>query len=226
MKEIYKGKTKDVFELEDGNYMLVFKDDACGEDGVFDPGANQIIGEIAGKGKAGLKLTDFFFKKINQAGYPTHFINCDVEKAQMTVRPATVFGKGLEVICRYKAYGSFVRRYGDFIQEGAPLDALMEVTLKDDKRGDPSVTREILAAIGVLPESDFDILVELGRNICGVVKRECAIKGLELVDIKLEFGRDKNGKIILIDEVSGDIMRVFKDSKPVSNIEFTEIMTS
>jgi len=90
MKEVYKGKTKDVYALDDGNYMLQFKDDACGKDGRFDPGENQVGLRIDGKGRAGLQLSDFFFKAINAAGYPTHFIGCDIDKAQMTVRPAVI----------------------------------------------------------------------------------------------------------------------------------------
>jgi phosphoribosylaminoimidazole-succinocarboxamide synthase len=224
-KEIYKGKTKDVYELTDGNYMLLFKDDACGEDGVFDPGANQIGLKIDGKGRAGLRLTDFFFRKINQAGYPTHFISCDVDSAKMVVRPAAMFGNGIEVICRYRAFGSFVRRYGQYINEGAALDALVEITLKDDERGDPPVTRDILVSLGILTSPQYDTLVELTKKISGVIKTQCAGKDLELIDLKLEFGRDEAGKIMLIDEVSGDIMRVFKDGKSVSPIELTEILT-
>jgi phosphoribosylaminoimidazole-succinocarboxamide synthase len=229
MKQIYKGKTKDVYQLQDGNYMLLFKDDATGANGVFDPGANQVGLSIKGKGKAGLRLSDYFFKKINEAGYNTHFISCDLEKAQMTVRPASLFGHsqgGIEVICRYKAYGSFIRRYGQYIEEGAPLPSLVEITIKDDERGDPPISRDSLVALEILDEDGHDALVELTRRISEVVKNECAEKGLELIDIKLEFGVDENGEFILIDEVSGDIMRVCnKDGKTLSPMELTEIMT-
>ncbi|MCL2638300.1 MAG: phosphoribosylaminoimidazolesuccinocarboxamide synthase [Oscillospiraceae bacterium] len=225
MNLIYTGKTKDVYELADGNYLLRFKDDACGENGVFDPGANQIIGKIDGKGKAGLKLSDYLFRKINAAGFPTHFIDCDANKAEMTVKPAVMFGKGVEVICRFKAFGSFIRRYGDYIKEGEELDAVVEITLKDDLRGDPLITREALDALNILSCSEHDTLVELTKNISGVIKSALAEKGLELIDIKLEFGRDKSGRIMLIDEVSGDIMRVFKDGKSVSPTELEKIVT-
>jgi len=227
MNLVYKGKTKDVYDLGDGNYLLKFKDDACGENGVFDPGANQVIGEIKGKGKAGLKLTDFFFKRINAAGYPTHFVDCDVDKAEMTVKPATMFGKGVEVICRYKAVGSFVRRYGQYVTGGEPLDSLVEITLKDDERGDPLITRDALAMLNILTGEEHDTLVDLVKKISGVIKSALAEKGLELIDLKLEFGRDKDGKIMLIDEVSGDIMRVFdKDGKSVPPLELERIATA
>ncbi|MCL2036849.1 MAG: phosphoribosylaminoimidazolesuccinocarboxamide synthase, partial [Oscillospiraceae bacterium] len=197
MKQVYDGKTKTVYELPGGDYLLQFKDDACGKDGVFDPGENQVGLTIDGKGKAGLRLSEFFFGRINAAGFPTHFISCDVEKATMTVRPAVMFGKGIEVVCRYKAFGSFIRRYGDYITEGTPLGGLVEITLKDDERGDPLVTREILAALNILRAEEHDVLVKLAGEICELIKDECAAKGLELIDLKLEFGRDKTSTIML-----------------------------
>ena len=132
MKLVYKGKTKDVFSLDDGNYLLKFKDDVTGADGVFDPGANTVGLTIEGVGKSGLKLTKFFFEKMRDQGIPTHYVDCDIDAATMTVKPATMFGNGLEVICRYRAVGSFMRRYGMYAKEGQALDAFVEVTLKDD----------------------------------------------------------------------------------------------
>ena len=111
MKEIYRGKTKDVFDLENGQYLLKFKDDVTGTDGVFDPGANTVGLTMEGAGEAGLKLTKFFFEKINAAGIATHYVNADIANRTMTVLPASVFGEGVEVICRYRAVGSFLRRY-------------------------------------------------------------------------------------------------------------------
>src|SRR5690606_6155236 len=107
----YTGKTKDVYELQDGNYLLQFKDDVTGVDGVFDPGANTVGLTIEGAGRAGLKLTKYFFEILKEKDIPTHYIDADIDKATMTVKPAEVFGKGLEVICRYRAVGSFLRRY-------------------------------------------------------------------------------------------------------------------
>src|SRR5699024_3574290 len=109
MKRLYAGKTKDVYELENGNYVLKFKDDVTGEDGVFDPGANTVGLTMEGAGRAGLKMTKYFFEKLKENDVPTHFIDADLEDATMTVTPADVFGEGLEVICRYRAVGSFLR---------------------------------------------------------------------------------------------------------------------
>ena len=106
-KLVYTGKTKNVFELDNGNYMLKFKDDVTGKDGVFDPGMNQVGLTIEGVGDVNLRMTTYYFEKINAAGIRTHFISSDLENTTMEVKPATVFGNGLEVICRHKAVGSF-----------------------------------------------------------------------------------------------------------------------
>src|SRR5690606_12809229 len=129
MTPVYTGKTKDVFELENGHYLLKFKDDVTGENGVFDPGANTVGLVMEGAGRAGLRLTQYFFERMNAANIPTHYIEADIEQATMTVAPAAVFGRGLEVICRYRAVGSFLRRYGMYAEEGQSLDAFVEVTL-------------------------------------------------------------------------------------------------
>jgi phosphoribosylaminoimidazole-succinocarboxamide synthase len=102
----------------------------------------------------------------------------------------------------------------------------VEITLKDDERGDPLITRDSLAALNILTETEHDTLVVLVRKISDLVKHELAQKDLELVDLKLEFGRDKDDKIMLIDEVSGDIMRVVdKQGKSVAPIELAELLT-
>ena len=220
MKHIYEGKTKTVFELEDGNYLLKFKDDVTGADGVFDPGANAVGATIEGMGQACLRLTTFFFAKIKDAGIPTHYVSSNFDENSMTVRPATNIGKGgVEVICRYRATGSFVRRYGMYAAEGQPLDALVEITLKDDERGDPLITKDALAMLGLLSEEGYETLKVLTKKICGIIRDLLAGKGLELIDIKLEFGLDAKGEIMLIDEISAGNMRVYKDGRGVEPLD-------
>lgn len=225
MELVYTGKTKDVYALEDGNYLLQFKDDATGENGVFDPGKNTIGLTIEGAGRAGLRLTRFFFEALQKAGIPTHYIDADIEKATMTVKPAKLFGKGLEVICRYRAVGSFYRRYGDYVQEGQALDAFVETTLKDDAREDPPITEDALEMLGILGKDEYQVLKNLTREIAGVVKAELAQKAIELYDIKFEFGRvGQEQQIVLVDEISGGNMRAFKDGKHIQPLELEKLM--
>jgi len=223
MKLVYKGKTKDVYDNGDGNYLLQFKDDVTGTDGKFDPGANTVALTIEGVGKSCVRLTDFFYNKIEEAGIPTHLVSADVEKAQMVVRPATMFGKGVEVICRLKAVGSFLKRFGDYCTNGQPLDYLVETTLKDDERGDPPITKDQLDMLGILTAEEYEILKDLTKRIARIINDELTKKGAELYDMKIEFGR-VDGKITLIDEISGGSMRVFKDGKFVAPLDIPAIL--
>jgi len=225
MKLVYTGKTKNVYLLEDGNYLLKFKDDMTGENGVFDPGSNTVGLTVEGAGRAGLRLTKMFFEILTEKGIPNHYIDADIEAATMKVKPATLFGKGLEVVCRYRAVGSFFRRYAMYVEEGQPLDAFVEVTLKDDARQDPPITEDALVMLGILTHEEYNVLKELTKKIAGIVKDELAKKGLELYDIKFEFGRiGEDNHIALIDEISGGNMRAFKDGKQVEPLELEKLM--
>jgi phosphoribosylaminoimidazole-succinocarboxamide synthase len=227
MKEVYKGKTKDVFALDSGNFLFKFKDDACvGEDGQFDPGGNKTGISIEGMGSGSLRMTDYFYKKFNAAGIPTHYISADLDAGTMTVLPAKMFGgRGMEVIVRYRAAGSFIRRYGRYVEEGQPLDALVEITLKDDERGDPLITRDALEQLGILTGEEYGTVKTLARSISDVIKADLAGKGLELIDIKLEFGRvGGDNKIALIDEVSAGSMRVCKDGIKAGPLELISLV--
>lgn len=225
MKLTYKGKTKDVYALEDGNYLLKFKDDVTGTDGVFDPGANTVGLTIEGVGKAGLRLTKFFYEKLNGMGIPTHYLDADIENSTMTVLPATMFGQGVEVICRYRAVGSFLRRYGKYASEGQPLDAYVEVTLKDDDRNDPLITDEALEMLGIMTKDEYKVLTDLTKKIGSVVKDELAKKDLELYDIKFEFGRvSQDNHIALIDEISGGNMRAYRGNEYIEPLKLEKIM--
>lgn len=225
MKHVYEGKTKTVYDLEDGNFLLKFKDDVTGENGVFDPGANTIGLSIEGAGQGGLRLTEFFFTKIREAGYLTHFVSADIEDASLTVRPAEPFGKGLEVICRFRAVGSFMRRYGDYTEEGQPLNAFVEVTLKDDDKGDPPISKDALDMLGIISNDEYETLKKMTQDISTLIKNELAKKGMELYDIKLEFGR-VDGEVALIDEISGGNMRVYKDGQIVAPLDLVELVLS
>ena len=223
MKEVYIGKTKDVYELTNGNYLLKFKDDVTGADGVFDPGANQIGLSIEGVGIANLKMSLYFFEILNKAGIKTHFIKANLEEATMEVLPGKVFGKGLEVICRKKAVGSFFRRYGDYIENGADLPDYVEMTLKDDEKEDPLVTKDGLIALNILSGNQYDEIKSMTQAITNIIAETLLKKSLVLYDIKLEFGYHKD-EVILIDEISTGNMRVYKDGKYVEPLKLADLI--
>lgn len=223
MKLSYKGKTKDVYKLDDGNILLKFKDDVTGTDGVFDPGANTVGLTVVGTGKSGVKMTHFFYPLIEADGITTHYIDANINEATLKVKDALMFGSGIEVICRYKAVGSFYRRYGAYCDEGQSLDGFIEVTLKDDAREDPPVSEDALDMLQIVEKADYQIIKKLTKQISDIVKKELAKKEMELYDIKLEFGRNRaTGEIMLIDEISGGNMRVFKAGQNITPMEIEE----
>ena len=181
MELVYTGKTKNVYALENGNYLLKFKDDCTGKDGVFDPGENSV----------GLTIE--------------------------------VFGHGLEVICRHKAVGSFIRRYGEYIAEGADLPAYVETTFKNDEKGDPLVTKDALVALGVMTAEQYDAIKEETQKITQIVADDLKEKGMVLYDIKFEFGYAPDGSVMLIDEVASGNMRVYKDGQYIDPMTLSQL---
>ncbi|MBO7177634.1 MAG: phosphoribosylaminoimidazolesuccinocarboxamide synthase, partial [Clostridia bacterium] len=190
---VYTGKTKNVYALDNGNYLLKFKDDCTGKDGVFDPGENTVGLTIEGVGDVNLRMSIYFFEKINQAGIKTHYVSANLDDTTMEVLPAKAFGKGLEVICRYKAVGSFYRRYSDYCTLGQDLPAYVETTFKNDEKGDPLVTKDGLVDLGVMSAEQYDDVKDMTQKITAIVANDLKEKGLDLYDIKFEFGYDKDG---------------------------------
>ena len=224
MKKIYTGKTKDVYELENGNVLLKFKDDCTGKDGVFDPGENTVGLTIDGIGKENLKTSIYYFELCKKAGVKTHYVSADIENSTMEVLPGKVFGHGLEVICRLVATGSFIRRYGEYIENGTELKGgYVECTFKNDEKGDPLVTGEGLVALGIMSEELFKQMKEQTLKITKIIADDLESIGLKLWDIKFEFGYNNN-EVILIDEIASGNMRVYKGDKIVDPIELTSLI--
>ena len=223
MELVYTGKTKNVYALSNGNYLLKFKDDCTGKDGVFDPGENSVGLTIDGVGDVNLRMSIYFFEKVNAAGIRTHFVSADLKETTMEVLPAKVFGHGLEVICRHKAVGSFLRRYGEYVEEGADLPAYVEMTFKNDEKGDPLVTKDGLIVLGVMTGEQYDEIKDMTQKITQIVADEMKKRGMVLYDIKFEYGYDKDGKVMLIDEIASGNMRVYKDGKYIDPMTLSRL---
>ena len=223
-KLVYTGKTKNVYAMDNGHYELLFKDDCTGKDGVFDPGENSIGLTIEGVGDVNLRMSIYFFEKINAAGIRTHFVSADLDRTTMEVLPARTFGKGLEVICRYKAVGSFYRRYSEYCAfEGMDLPAYVETTFKNDAKGDPLVTKDALVALNVMTAEQYDDIKDMTQKITKIVADDLKEKGMDLYDIKFEYGYDADGKVMLIDEIASGNMRVYKDGKYIDPMTISKI---
>ncbi len=211
MELVYTGKTKNVYALENGNYLLKFKDDCTGKDGVFDPGENTVGLTIDGVGDVNLRMSIYFFEKINAAGIRTHYVSADLDNTT------------LEVICRHKAVGSFLRRYKDYVEEGADLPAYVETTFKNDELGDPLVTKDGLVVLGVMTEKQYDDMKEMTQKITQIVADDLKEKGLVLYDIKFEYGYDADGNVMLIDEIASGNMRVYKDGQYIDPMTLSKL---
>ncbi|MBR5113666.1 MAG: phosphoribosylaminoimidazolesuccinocarboxamide synthase [Oscillospiraceae bacterium] len=223
MKLVYTGKTKNVYALDNGNYLLKFKDDCTGKDGVFDPGMNEVGLTIEGVGDVNLRMSIYFFEKINAAGIRTHFVSANLADTTMEVLPAKVFGKGLEVICRHRAVGSFYRRYQEYCTEGQELPAYVETTFKNDALGDPLVTKDGLIVLGIMTAEQYDDIRDMTKKITQIVADDLKAKGLDLYDIKFEYGYDAEGKVMLIDEIASGNMRVYKNGEYIDPMTLSEL---
>jgi phosphoribosylaminoimidazole-succinocarboxamide synthase len=215
MQVIYKGKTKDVLKDEaTGDCFLLYKDDATGENGVFDPGSNTVGGSVTGKGKIGLTVSKYFFEVMEKNGIPTHYLDADIDKCLMKVRSVVV--PKLEYVLRYFTAGSMCRRFT--IDPGIPFDPpYLEVTLKDDDQGDPLISERLCLMKGLLKEGQYQEALDLLVRAGDVVRAELKKLGLTLIDFKLEFGFDAEGNMCIADEITPDIWRAKDASGKIPN---------
>jgi phosphoribosylaminoimidazole-succinocarboxamide synthase len=206
MKTIYDGKTKSVLVNEvTGEHFLLFKDSATGEDGVFDPGSNTVGGSVAGKGKIGLAITQYFFELMEKNGLPTHYLGVDLDKNLMKVRPVTI--PPLEFVLRYFTAGSMCRRFG--LESGIPFTPpYTEVTLKNDEQGDPLISERLCLMKGILRDGEYSMAIDLLIKIGEVLQAELKGMGLTLIDFKIEFGFDEQRNIYIADEITPEIWRI------------------
>ena len=216
MKLIYKGKTKDVYERDANSLHLVFTDRVTKNDaGEIDPGGNNLAEEtIPGQGEACLLMSSAIFSEIAARGIArTHMLGFDLPSISMDVVKAKMFTPGLEWVARWVATGSFVRRYSMVpgIADGMPLpNPVFEVTLKDDAAGDPPIVPGALVALGIVNKAVMDVLWDKNAKVLQAIREMFAARGLDLWDIKIEWGLDENGNPLLIDEVSPGCCRAFK----------------
>ena len=215
MKTLYTGKTKNVLLDETtGIVHLFFKDDATGENGVFDPGSNTVGGSVEGKGIVGLTVSKYFFELMEKNGIPTHYLGSEIEKGLMMVRNLTV--PKLEFVVRYYTAGSMCRRFT--LPEGIPFDPpYAEVTLKDDAQGDPLISERLCIMKGLLKPGQYDEALKVVHSVGEVLKKELASMNLTLIDFKIEVGYDENGKIFVADEITPDIWRVRDENGNIPN---------
>lgn len=215
MKLVYRGKTKDVYEDTPQTLRLVFTDRVTKNDaGEIDPGGNTVAEETApGQGEACLLMSSTIFNELNEKKIVrTHMISCDLAALSMTVSKATMFTPGLEWVARWVCTGSFLRRYGMVpgVHDGMRLATpVFEITLKDDAAGDPPIVPSALVALGIVEAKAMEKLVDCNAKTMQAIQEMFTARGLDLWDIKIEWGLDADGNPVLIDEISAGCCRAF-----------------
>ncbi len=234
---VYQGKSKDVYEIttgeHTGKYRLLFTDRATGymENGqpVFDPGRDVVVGESPGKGAIACRFATHFFRILKSRGIATHYIDTPADN-EMIVEPADALGmeaqdpslegaaplQNFEFTFRHNCTGSFWRRY-PFVKPGKNLGCLVEAWTKGDV--DTLITFESIEASGALSKTDIDSCVNLTKEVAAIVEAEFAAHDLHVLDGKFELGRLRqgDGSIVLIDEISPDVLRVCKNYQADAN---------
>lgn len=200
---LYKGKAKSVYASEKADELLVvFRDDITALDGLKK-------NTLSGKGVCNAKVTAYFYPLLEKAGIPTHFIKAESEDTHRVMRLSMI---PLEIIIRNRAAGSLVKNYG--FEEGKPLSPPVIMTdLKSDERHDPMVNDDLAIALGAATAADLVEIRRLSYAVNALLKENLAAKNIDLIDFKLEFGKDKDGVIRLGDEISMDSLRLWDAGK-------------
>jgi len=233
----YHGKSKDLYILPNGNALMVFGDAFTGADGVEDPGANHNMGTKEGLGHRNLEVSSYLFDEIEKKlKVPTQQVAVDLENDILEAKKVTMLGKGpftvagveyvsggLEFVGRNTAWGTYLQRYpgakqGDDLRDrnGFPFT---EVSIKNDDANDPFFTREEYDASGLATATDYNQGIQYTKEITKFLTEIFAQHGMHLVDIKMEFGKDVNGAMVLSDEISPGSLRATADGKLLNKEE-------
>lgn len=196
---IYTGKAKDIYTTEDENEIVsVYKDQATMLNGARKE-------TIKGKGVLNNQISSLIFEKLNVAGVATHFVKQLSETEQLNKKVKII---PLEVVLRNYTAGSFAKRFG--LEEGIKFETpIVEFYYKNDELDDPFINDDHVKFLDIADDQQIAFLKEETRRINGLLSDWFSQIGLKLIDFKLEFGFDKDGKIILADEFSPDNCRLW-----------------
>ncbi len=201
---LYEGKAKRLYKTDEQGILWVeYKDSATAFNG-------EKKEEISGKGRLNNQITSLLFEKLKEAGIASHFVK-QLSESEQLVREVSIVP--IEVVVRNIVAGSMAKRLG--IEEGKEIEKpVVEFYLKDDELGDPLITDDHVAMLGLATEQEVAVLKDKARKINNVLIGFFQDIGVDLVDFKIEFGRDENGEILLADEISPDTCRLWdKETK-------------
>ena len=198
MTKIIQGKVKTIFETSEPNEVLIQYEDKV------TAGNGRRVDFPEGKGQVCCEISEILFKKLEKYGIRTHYID-RYPVAIMSCKKVDIIP--IEVVVRNVAAGSIVRQ--TTLEEGKVINwPLVEYFLKDDEKDDPLLTEDRIRLMGDYPLRDME---QTTRDVNGILGRFFREIGLTLVDMKLEFGYDMDGNLLLADELSPDGMRLWKE---------------
>ena len=195
--QLYEGKAKKVFATNDPDLVIVsYKDDATALDGLKK-------GTITGKGVINNKMSNYLCRLLEKHGVPTHFVE-ELNDRETVVKKVSIVP--LEVIIRNISAGSFAKRYG--VKEGIVFaEPTIEFSYKNDDLHDPLINSYHALALGLATKKEIEEIKAMAFKINNILKEYFLSLNVKLVDFKLEFGRLKDGTIVLADEISPDTCR-------------------
>lgn len=205
---INSGKVKSVFNTDDDDKVLIeFRDDMTAGDG-----ARKEI--MDNKGAYNAVISSKIFKVLEENGVATQFIDLPEPNVMIAKKLEMI---PIEVIVRNIATGSLVRKYP--IEDGTELNPpIVQMDFKDDEYHDPMLNDSIIKALGIATQEEIDTLTEKALKINEILTKFFADAGIILVDYKVEFGKDKDGNILLGDEISPDGCRLW-DSETLDMLD-------
>ncbi len=205
---LYEGKAKRLYATEDPDILFVeYKDSATAFNG-------EKKEEIAGKGVLNNRITTLLFENLQAKGIASHFVERLSDHEQL-VRKVDIIP--IEVVVRNVVAGSLAQRLG--LEEGTPLKRpIVEFYYKDDALGDPHISTEHIDVLGIATPEEVQALYDGGLKVNDVLRPIFEGIGVELIDFKLEFGRDKDGNVLLADEISPDTCRLW-DAKTKQKLD-------
>ena len=195
--QLYEGKAKKVFATSDPDLVIVsYKDDATALDGLKK-------GTITGKGVINNRMSNYLCRLLEKHGVPTHYVE-ELNDRETVVKKVSIVP--LEVIIRNISAGSFAKRYG--VKEGIVFaEPTIEFSYKNDDLHDPLINSYHALALGLATKKEIEEIKAMAFKINDILKEYFLSLNVKLVDFKLEFGRLKDGTIVLADEISPDTCR-------------------
>lgn len=196
---LYQGKAKHVYFTNEPNKLILsYKDQAT----AFNGKKKEIV---TGKGRFNNLISTKIFNYLTKQNIPNHFIK-SLNETEQLVEKTTIIP--LEVVVRNLATGSIVKRLG-FKEKTVFQPALVELYYKNDALDDPIINDQHAFLLTNTTKEDIELIKGYALKINQLLRPYFEQIGVQLVDFKLEFGRNQNGEIILADEVSPDTCRLW-----------------